>query len=442
MSSRGRLTPSALGIGKQEDGHAYNSAPFRSGGQGQMKILLSSIGSRGDVQPLIALALELRALGHNPSLCVAPNFKEWVESFGLTCIPIGPDLRKLGGGLAPSMLVKSSKAQLQQLAVRTVRDQFQTLTAAARGFDLLVAWGTLQITTRSVAESLGIPYVFVALGPVMLPAPDYPPPKVGSHYSQSLPGLVNRFLWMRDEQGWNERFGATLNEERAKAGLAPVRSVLRHILTDRPLLAADPALAPASAATGLQIVQTGAWFLPDQTALPEQVEQFLANGEPPIYFGFGSTMRAAEQTGQVLLETARALRRRAIISQGWANLRSNDAGPDCLSIGDVNFEKLLRRVAAVVHHGGAGTTAAAARAGKPQVIVPHRYDQYYWAHRVQRSGVGVSGPTPEHLTGPALVSALRACLQPEMAARAEALARRIEPHGAQKAAEWLVHEFG
>jgi len=293
-----------------------------------------------------------------------------------------------------------------------------------------------------VAEALGIPYVFAALGPILLPAPDYPPPKVGLHYSQSLPGLVNRFLWMRDEQSWNQRFGATLNEERAKAGLARVRSILRHTLTDRPLVAADPVLAPASAATRLRIVQTGAWFLPDQTALPDQVEQFLANGEPPIYFGFGSTRAAAEQTGQLLLETARALGRRAIISQGWANLRPNDAGPDCLSIGDVNFEKLLGRVAAIVHHGGAGTTAAAARAGKPQVVVPHRYDQYYWAHRVQRSGVGVSGPTPEHLTGPALVSALRACLQPEMVARAEALACRVELHGAHKAAEWIVKEFG
>jgi vancomycin aglycone glucosyltransferase len=281
----------------------------------------------------------------------------------------------------------------------------------------------------------------VALGPILLPAPDYPPPKIGSHYSQSLPGLVNRFLWRRDEQGWNDRFGATLNEERAKVGLTPVRSVLRYTVTDRPLVAADPALAPASTATNLQIVQTGAWFLPDQTALPDELEQFLANGEPPIYFGFGST-RATEQTGQQLLEAARTLGRRAIISQGWGKLSPNDAGPDYLSIGDVNFEKLLGRVAAIVHHGGSGTTAAAARAGKPQVIVPHRYDQYYWAHWVERSGAGVSGPTSEHLTRPALVSALRACLQPEMAARAEALARRIEPHGARKAAEWLVHEFG
>jgi vancomycin aglycone glucosyltransferase len=143
-----------------------------------------------------------------------------------------------------------------------------------------------------------------------------------------------------------------------------------------------------------------------------------------------------------LLEAARALGRRAIISQGWGNLSPNDAGPDYLSIGDVNFEKLLGRVAAIVHHGGAGTTTAAARAGKPQVVVAHRYDQYYWAHRVQKLGVGVSGPTSERLTAHAMVSALRECLQPETTARAQVLASRIEQHGAQTAAEWLVHEFG
>jgi vancomycin aglycone glucosyltransferase len=115
-----------------------------------MKVLISSIGSRGDVQPILALALELRTLGHDASLCVAPNFKEWLESFGVDCVPIGPDLKQLTGGTTPRQPLKPSAEQLRQLAVHTVRDQFSVLTEAARGCDLVMAAGALQFATRSV----------------------------------------------------------------------------------------------------------------------------------------------------------------------------------------------------------------------------------------------------------------------------------------------------
>jgi vancomycin aglycone glucosyltransferase len=189
-------------------------------------------------------------------------------------------------------------------------------------------------------------------------------------------------------------------------------------------------------------VQTGAWTLTgDQTTLPEKVEEFLANGSPPIYLGFGS-MRASEQTGRVLIEAARALGLRSVLSQGWAGLTPSDNGNDCLSIGDVDHEKLFPHVAAIVHHGGSGTTTAAARAGKAQVIIPHNYDQFYWAHRVQQLGVGASGAARDDLTVDTLVQALRECLQPEVRERAQALAGRIERHGARIAAERLTNEFG
>ncbi len=402
-----------------------------------MKILISSIGSRGDVQPILALAVELRSLGHQARLCVAPNFKDWVESLGIECVPIGPDLRKLTGGSAPRQPVKPSEEQLRQLAVQSVRSQFPVLMEAARGCDLVVAGGTLQITTRTVTEALNIRYVFTAYCPAVLPSPAHPPPKIGMHHPQSLSAAANTALREQEERRWNELFRDTLNDERARAGLAPTQSVLQHIFTDRPWLAADATLAPAAAADGMQIEQTGAWLLRDPAPLPEHVEEFLASGAPPVYFGFGS-MRAAEETSRVLLESARALGLRSILSQGWANLRPFDAGTDCLSIGDVAHDQLLPRVAAIVHHGGAGTTTAAARAGKPQVIVPHLYDQYYWAHRVQQLGIGVAGPTRAELTAAAVTSALQECIQPELAARARDLASRIELRGAQIAAARLI----
>ncbi|HEX9076800.1 MAG TPA: glycosyltransferase [Anaerolineae bacterium] len=406
-----------------------------------MHVLLSSIGSRGDVQPIVALALELRALGHPARLCVAPNFIEWIESYGLECTPIGPDLKKFTGGTVPGKPVLPSQERLQQLADQSVRTQFQVIAEAARGCDLVVAAGALQIATRSIAEVQKIPYVFAAYCPAILPTPHFPPPKTGGHYSYSLPETENQQLWTKNEEEFNARFGATLNEERAKAGLGPVTSVRSYMFTERPWLAADPVLAPAFPSAGMEVVQTGAWLLSDQTALPDELESFLANGAPPVYLGFGS-MRASEQTARVLIEAARALGLRSILSQGWANLTPSDTGNDCLSIGDVNHEKLFPRVSAIVHHGGAGTTTAAVRAGRAQVIIPHNYDQFYWAHRVQQSGVGVSGPTRDDLTVDALVQALRECLRPEVATRAQALAGRMESHGARIAAERLTNEFG
>ncbi len=405
-----------------------------------MQVLLSTIGSRGDVQPILALALELQAFGHRARLCVAPNFKEWIEFYGVECAPIGPDLKKLTGGTVPGKPVLPSKEQLQQLADQMVRGQFQIIAEAARDCDLIVAAGALQIATRSIAEAQAIPYIFAAYCPAVLPSSRYPPPNMVSHYSYSLSEAENRQLWQENEREF-EKFSAVLNEERAKAGLVPVTGVRDHMFTDRPWLAADPALAPVFPSAGLEVVQTGAWVLSDQTPLPDELEQFLANGAQPVYLGVGS-MRASDRTAGMLVEAARALGLRSILSQGWAGLAPDEPGDDCLSIGDVSHANLFPRVAAIVHHGGAGTTQAAARAGRPQVIIPHNYDQFYWAHRVQQLGAGASGPPRDDLTVDGLIQALRACLQPEVTARAGALAGRMELHGARIAAEQLTNEFG
>ena len=405
-----------------------------------MKVLISSIGSRGDVQPVIALALELRARGHAARLCVAPNFKEWVESFDLPCIPIGPDLKQLTGGQAPKNPTKPTAEQLRQLAGHTVRSQFPVLTEAAQGCDLIVAGGVLQLATRSIAESLNIPYVFAAYCPAALPSSSYPPAKVGTHYSQTLSADANCALWREEEESWNGFFRDSLNEERTKLGLSPIESVQRHIFTDRPWLAADPILAPAGLNSAMLITQTGAWLLRDARGLPDPLEEFLSRGDPPVYFGFGS-MRSSEGNSQVLIEAARALGLRSIIAQGWGNLGPIDEGSDCLSVDDVSHEVLLPRVAAVIHHGGAGTTTAAARAGKTQVIVPYHYDQYFWAHRTEALRIGVAGPTRADLTTSAMTAALREALSPDLTTRARDFASGVGLAGAGLAADRLIREF-
>lgn len=414
-----------------------------------MKVMLSSIGSRGDVQPLLALAIELRSLGHDPVLCVPPNFRAWIESHGVSFAPIGPDVqegsRRLAQGRGAGRSTrpkKTSKALLRNLGRRTARDYFRATLDAARGSDLILTAGVLQVAGRTVAEALKIPHVYAAYCPAVLRSADHPPPKMRSRIrSQSLPRLANRLLWKLDERSWNRLFRATINDERTALGLPPIITVPRYVSTDRPWLAADPLLGPRARTRDLDITQTGAWLLSDMAALPDDLERFLAEGAPPIYFGFGS-MQASPERSRLLVEAARAVGRRAILSRGWAHLTPDDGGKDCFPVGDVNHERLFPRVAAVVHHGGAGTTATAARAGTPQVLIPHLYDQYYWAHRVRRLGIGESGPRAAQLTLEGLVSALRRSLEPQIAERARAVAPRIEPHGARIAAERLVREFG
>jgi vancomycin aglycone glucosyltransferase len=184
------------------------------------------------------------------------------------------------------------------------------------------------------------------------------------------------------------------------------------------------------------VFQTGAWILPDERPLPTELETFLKSGERPVYFGFGS-MRAPQDMSQVMVQSARALGRRAIVSRGWADLTLVDNQPDCLAIGEVNLQALFERVAAVVHHGGAGTTTLAGLAGAPQVIIPQIYDQHYWAQRIHYLGIGtVLGPGIP--TTDSLTSALEHALQPEVTARAQSLAIAVNSDGAQTAARRLL----
>jgi vancomycin aglycone glucosyltransferase len=323
------------------------------------------------------------------------------------------------------------------MVAASVRDQFNVIGEAAKEVDLIVCAGALQSAGRSLAEGLKIPYVYAAYCAGTLPSWNHPPPQIRS---QSWPRLINGLLWTRSERSWNSLFRSSLNEQRATLGLAPIESVPRHVFTQHPWLAADAVLGPAAARNDLPIFQTGAWLLQDSTPLPDALEQFLASGDPPIYFGFGSTLRPG-LTVEPLLDAARKLGRRAIVMQGWANLDVPADRDHCIAIGEVNHEKLLPRVAAVVHHGGAGTTTAAARAGKPQIVIPQAYDQFYWAQRIKLLGAGVAIQKISTRIADQLASALRDCLNTPIASRAHELASRIELNGASIAAQSLSKEL-
>jgi vancomycin aglycone glucosyltransferase len=252
-----------------------------------MRILLSTIGSRGDVHPLVAIALALQALDQEVRLCVPPDFRDWIESLGILVTPIGPELRSTGK--ANPTATRPTPEQRRQMMEDTVATQFETIAAAAQGCDVIVGATALQIAAPSIAEKMGIPYVFVAYCPIVLPSPHHAPPVLGMLGDTPIPTRNDyRDLWVQDAQRWNDTWGTLLNSHRASLGLTPVSNVRRHILTDQPWLAADPILAPWSDPVDQSVFQTGAWILPDERPLSPELEAFLDAGESPVYFGFGS----------------------------------------------------------------------------------------------------------------------------------------------------------
>jgi vancomycin aglycone glucosyltransferase len=392
-------------------------------------VLLVAWGSRGDVEPLAGLAVALRELGAEARVCAPPDevFASLLARAGVPLVPLGPPVRSVVAGQTDAF----------RLAAELVAARFDTLGVAAQRCDALVATGLMPAGARDVAEKLGIRYVCACFHYRALPSRQFPPgrrPGTPSPRDET----DNRVLWEQDAQRVNGLYGAALNSHRAAIGLPPVDNVRDHVLTDRPWLAADPILCPAQGMTDLDVVQTGAWLLPDDRPLPDELDAFLDAGAPPVYVGFGSmATRTSTDIARSAIEAIRAHGRRVVLAHGWAGLTPIDDADDCFAVGEVNQQALFGRVATVVHHGGAGTTTTAARAGAPQLVVPHIADQPYWAARVAELGIGVahegSAPTVDSLS-----AALTTALAPETRARASTVAATIRADGATVAAKLLL----
>lgn len=403
-----------------------------------MRVLLMAYGSRGDVEPMVGLAVGLQALGAEVRVCAPPDFAELLETVGLPLAPIGLPLRPV----VKAVVTGTAPTAAEGLAQRTaalLAATYEAVAAAAEGCDAVVATGLIpaMAAARSVAEQLAIPFTSVAYYPSFLPSPHHPPL---AWPGRPVPAELtdNRVLWELNRENLNVLFGEAINTHRASIGLPPVDDVRDHILTDRPLLAADPVLSPWLEPADLEVVQTGAWIRPDERLLPADLERFLDAGTPPVFVGFGSIpVRDAQTVTRAAIHAVRAQGRRVLLSRGWADLEPVDDEDDCFAVGEVNQQELFRRVAAVVHHGGAGTTTTAARAGVPQVVIPQMADQPYWADRVAELGIGVAhdGPSP---TAESLSTALKTALAPETRARAVTVASSIRTDGASVVAKLLL----
>ena len=367
-----------------------------------MRVLLAPHGTRGDVQPMLALAAGLRTRGHDVSFVAPANSVPWIKSFGFQCFSDGIDVEQMMQGVGTRL--QSLRWQMKYLADVLIPKLFETVPAAAEAANPSIIVGSgVQMAASSVAELRGIPSASVMFAPCAVPSSDSPPPVVRS---QNLPRWLNRALWKWGEPFADRALASPINAARARLGLPPHPKPSRLLGCKRTIVAADRELGPFPADAPTTVVSTDAWILNDAaSAIDSRLDDFLRCGPPPIYVGLGSMVaKPGLSVAAHVARAARAVGCRLVVAGGWARIdRGMEVSDSVMIVREAPHPAIFPRMKAAIHHGGAGTTTAAARAGVPQLILPHILDQYYWAHRVQLLGIGpralpIETTTTERLT--------------------------------------------
>jgi sterol 3beta-glucosyltransferase len=403
-----------------------------------MRILILTYGSRGDVQPFVALGRALEARGHTVTLGTASRFESFVRDAGLGFAPMSDAMLNLLDTDAGRDMMESTQGVLQSLKwtvmmARTVGPAQAELIddswAAAEAVDPdLIIFHPKTYAGSHIAEKRGIPAVLAMLVPMMVPTGERP--NVG--FPDTGWEWWNRFSYRFVNGTMAFSAGRHVREMREKRGLPKQRRF--DLLRDSagrilPVLnAVSPSVLPAPRDWPDEAVMTGYWFsnLGDWTP-PADLEAFIEAGPPPVYVGFGSMAgRSPDRLAKTVIDALERTGKRGIIATGWGGLEPGDLPDTILKIEGAPHEWLFPRMEAIVHHGGAGTTAAAIRAGKPQVIVPFFGDQPFWGKIMAQHGVAPDPIAQRSLTAEKLSRALtHVTTDPAVAKAAETLGRKV-----------------
>jgi sterol 3beta-glucosyltransferase len=402
-----------------------------------MRIAVLSLGSRGDVQPLVALAAALAKRGHAVRLLSHANFAALAAGRGVAFDTVAGDFRVVLSGEDGRRLIASGRNPLAAMrAIRAIareeREWWTQIRDRSAGADVLISGTASFGIAASLAESRNIPWVHSDLAPLAptraFPSPILPPPVV------RLPGWAN---WLHHHGAtqllWQSVRRSTDDFRREIFGLPawPRLGPFARLRAERRLIlnAFSEHVITRPADWGPELEVTGYWFidsLPDWQPPPDLV-RFLEAGPSPVYVGFGSMGLANPRaTAALVAEAVASAQCRAVIGAGWGNLRPPGSNDNVYVVDDMPHDWLFPRMAAAVHHCGAGTTASALRAGVPSVAVPFMADQFFWAWRLRQLGVATRAIPHAKLTPGALAAALRQALDdPEMRTRARDLGARI-----------------
>jgi|SRR5271165_332199 len=394
-----------------------------------MKVVLAVHGTRGDVEPCATVARELQRRGHEVRMAVPPNLVDFVESAGLTAVGYGPDSQEQVNAVA-DFVHHAFRPQNPINVVRAGRELFvegwaqmsRTLTPLAEGADLLVTGQTYHGVVANVAEYHDIPLAALhhmpicVNGQLALPAIPSPTPLVRSTLRAAW------WLYWRITKDVDDTQRRELGLPRAAAP-AVKRMAERGSLE---IQAYDEACFPGLAEewNGRRPF-VGALTMELPTDADGELASWIADGAPPIYFGFGSTpVQSPADTIAMIAAACAALGERAVIYSD-ATESNRSAHPDHVKlVGLANYAAIFPICRAVVHHGGAGTTAAALRAGIPMLVLWDVADQPLWGAQITRMKVGRAGRLST-INRKSLVGHLRQILTPQYASRAREIATQM-----------------
>jgi rhamnosyltransferase subunit B len=364
-----------------------------------VKIVVTTIGSLGDLHPFVALALELKARGHHPILATCELYRRKIEALGIEFRPIRPDVAAFRDPETLNRLMDprhGSARVVLHFMIPALAETYEDLTSASDGADLIIT-SPFTFATSLVAEKKQIPWVSTALCPVTIPSAYDPPIIPGSAILSVFRPLAPLYygLAFKYVRSVTAPWGEPWHRLRQQIGLPVIE---RNPLVDgysphlvlalfsKLLMEKQKDWPPHTVRTGFPFFdQSG----DEPLQFSERLEKFLQEGEPPIVFTLGSAASwVAGDFYQICLEAAQILKKRAVLLVGSKPDNQIGSLPDNVIVESyAPFSNLFARSAVNVHHGGVGTTGQAMRAGRPMLVVPFAHDQPDNAYRVVRLGI-------------------------------------------------------
>jgi len=399
-----------------------------------MQITIITVGSRGDVQPYVALGIGLQRAGHGVRLATHAEFETLVAERGLTFCPVAGDPRTLmerhgstrSSGSSPMRFFR----QFAEVARQIIAEMVQDCWRAAAGSDALIVSAPGCFVGYHIAQKLRIPLIPAYVQPFTrtraFPNPFFPPGLSAGWYNRLTYPAFEGIAWALT--------GRIIDRVRREVlDLPPLGLPGPFPDLHRPshphLYGFSPSVVPRPSDWPDWHHTTGYWFLdrPAEWRPPAALTDFLVSGPAPVYVGFGSMAdRSPEETLRTVLAALRRSGQRGILVAGWGGLGSAHLPDEVLALESVPHDWLFPRCAAVVHHGGAGTTAAGLRAGVPSITVPFFADQPFWAQRVRALDAGPRPIPRRALTTERLAAAIRLSVgTARLHARAHVLGVRI-----------------
>jgi rhamnosyltransferase subunit B len=364
------------------------------------RIVVTTLGSLGDLHPYVAIALGLRARGHDVVVATGACYGPKIKALGLGFAGVRPNCDWVADPEVMRRIMQPQRGLeriIREVLLPVLRQTYEDTLSAAEGADLLVAMQS-NLASPLVAEKKGIPWVSAMHLPIALASAYDPPVLPGFAVLSKTLRFLGPAFWvpLRRFLTWATNFWAKpwyrLREE---IGLPPSATVnpltdgqapLLHLALFSPqIMDKQPDWPPQTLVTGFP------WYDRNgEGKLPAEVAQFLDEGRPPLVFTLGTAIAEAAGAAEYFAASAaaaRSLGRRAILVLKEPRNRPAVLPEGVLAVNYAPFSELFPRAAVVVHHGGIGTIGLAMRSGRPMLVMPWAWDQPDNAERAARLGI-------------------------------------------------------